>query len=331
MAAPTGTAPSVALASLTPFAGRSGVKGSAIVVHFNPASLQLQVSNELKETSNNERKQYIAKTSAKLTMDLLFDTTDTGADVTLATRKIQALLAPPLREGDEARRQVPPPLVLFEWGTQRFKGIAESYRETIDFFSADGVPLRAAINLTLSRQDQVFDESGGTTEPGGAAAADTVSLGTPPGGAAATAADLGAPGAARAIAAANGQENLRFGSGGSISVNGNVTLKAAAAFSPGASARLDISAGAVAGQATSVGLVATARLSATEGAFAGLRTTTSGRSTLRLDPKRLLPSIATATRSLDGAATFGPGGQARLEGPNGLRANVGLSTKLAFD
>jgi hypothetical protein len=156
----TPDSPAVALARLGAVTGQSDDVSEWVDVHFNPASLQLQISNELKDTKNSERKQYIAKTSAKLTMDLQFDTTDTGEDVTSTTKKLQAFIAPP---SDPKANQVPPPVVLFEWGRIKFKGIAESYKETIDFFSANGVPLRASVNLTLSRQDRVFDDP-----PGGA-------------------------------------------------------------------------------------------------------------------------------------------------------------------
>src|SRR5439155_7600700 len=105
-----------------------------VAVHFNPVSLQLTVSNELKDTGNAQRKQFIAKTTTKLTMDLVFDTTDTGEDVTLTTRKLQAFLAPASPPGQTAPRETPPPVILFDWGTLRFKGIADRYTETIDFF-----------------------------------------------------------------------------------------------------------------------------------------------------------------------------------------------------
>lgn len=355
--APTAKATPVALATLAVVNGAGDRTGDSITVHFNPASLQLQLSNELKDTANNERKQYIAKSSAKLTMDLPFDTTDTGTDVTITTRKLQAFLAPPLPEGDAARQQVPPPLVLFEWGTLRFKGIAENYRETIDFFSASGVPLRASVNMTLSRQDQVFDNSpgGAGAPPAGPAAPDTFNLDTPAGGAADAADGLEAPGAARALAAANGEENLRFGAGGSLSISGSVTLKAAAAFSAGGSAGLSLGGGAgigiggSAGAGLSIGggasagigigigasagagISATAKLSATEGAFAGLRVSTSGPSTMKLDPKKLMPRIEASTRATDAGATFQAGGKATLAGASGLRADVGASGKLSFD
>ncbi len=50
------------------------------------------------------------------------------------------------------------PVLAFQWGTYDFKGIMESFKETIDFFSADGVPLRALVSIGLARQDNVFDE-----------------------------------------------------------------------------------------------------------------------------------------------------------------------------
>ena len=233
---PTSDSPRVALATLAEVTGNNDQTGDPIVVHFNPVSLQLAVSNELKDTANNERKQYIAKTSAKLTMDLIFDTTGSGEDVTVTTRKIQAFLMPPAQAGQSANPQKPPPLVLFEWGTIRFKGIAENYKETLDFFSANGIPLRAAVNLTLSRQDQVFDEPSGSAAKSGIPAGDDTIFDAQAGSAADTANALQKPDAARALATANGQESLRFGSGSSLGVGGGIALKGPVAFTGGGAA-----------------------------------------------------------------------------------------------
>ena len=38
-------------------------------------------------------------------------------------------------------------------------GMVEQYKETLDFFAASGVPLRASVNLTLSSQDVVFESN----------------------------------------------------------------------------------------------------------------------------------------------------------------------------
>lgn len=355
MLAPTAKATPVALARLAAVTGANDRTGESVTVHFNPASLQLQLSNELKDTKNNERKQYIAKSSAKLTLDLPFDTTDTGEDVTVTTRKLQAFLIPPMPEGDAARQQIPPPLVLFEWGTLRFKGIAENYKETIDFFSAEGVPLRSTVNLTLSRQDQVFDSaSGGPANANVGGSNDDFALSSPPGGPAGAAQSLEAPGAARQIAAANGEESLRFGAGASLSIQAGVTLKPAAAFSAGVSTGggaglslgggfsggaglglgvgggAGIGVGVSAGASAGAGLAGAARLSATEGAFAGLRTPSAVVSA-KIDPARVRAASVSTPVTVGAGATFQAGGRVAVSGGSGLRANVGAGAKLKFD
>lgn len=310
-------------------------------VHFNPASLQLTLSNELKgDNKNDQRKQYVAKTSAKLTMDLQFDTTDSGKDVTQDTRKLQGFIVPPKPVNKSAKKDPPAPIVLFEWGTLKFKGVAENYKETIDFFSAEGVPLRAQVNLTLTRQDQVFDESG---QP---AAKSDDAVDALANSASDAAQRAGNPDAARGIAAANGEENLRFGASAALTIEGEVTLKPAAAFSAGGGAGFGIGGGAEfgigggaglsfgggLGAGASVGLAGRARLSATEGAFAGLRTNVTTRS-VSLDTSRLLPKPASVTLATDAGASFRAGGKATFSGAAGLRADVGAtaSGKITFD
>ena len=123
-------------------------KGKAITVHFNPVSLQHTITNTLQE-KGKDKKQYVTKSAAKLTMDLIFDTTHTGQDVRIDTGKVAQFMEP-----DEKKV---PPIIEFTWGTYKFRGLVESFKETIDFFSSNGVPLRASINLTLSRQEKVFE------------------------------------------------------------------------------------------------------------------------------------------------------------------------------
>ena len=360
---PTPEAPTIAIARLGAVTGRPEQVSEWVDVHFNPASLQLQVSNELKDTRNNERKQYVAKASAKLTMELQFDTTDTGADVTQTTKKLQAFVAPPLNQQNQS--QVPPPVVVFEWGRVKFKGIAESYKETIDFFSANGVPLRASVNLTLSRQDQVFDDAPGTAPQDAGPMDDDLALDTPATSAADVANAGESPDAARAVAQANGHENLRFGNGSPLTVSASITLKPPAAFAAGGigsgmsggigigagigigvsggvgiAAGGGIGAGAARGAGISVGasagLSGLAGLPATEGAFAGLRVNArAGASTATLNTSRLMPQVRSATLSTDRNASFRVGGKATLDGAAGLRADVGgrgaLRGKLSFE
>src|SRR5262245_4980671 len=109
----------VELATLTPQSGKW--KGETVPVHFNPVSLQYTVSNTLKEEGQGKsKKQHVSQSSAKLTMDLVFDTTISGDDVRITTDKIARLMAP-----DDKKV---PAVVLFQWGVYTFKGMVESYK-----------------------------------------------------------------------------------------------------------------------------------------------------------------------------------------------------------
>jgi hypothetical protein len=82
-------------------------------VHFNPASLQYTVENK-EQGEGSKAKQHVSETSAKLTMDLVFDTTDTGKDVRLETENLIKLLSP---DG----KSKAPRTVQFSWGVYEFK------------------------------------------------------------------------------------------------------------------------------------------------------------------------------------------------------------------
>src|SRR5574340_215495 len=88
------TSPSIELATFKVLEG-TGAGGPAFTVQFNPASLEYTLSNEFDSSQgNNSARQFVKKTSGKLTMTLIFDTTDTGGDVRAVTAILAALLQP---------------------------------------------------------------------------------------------------------------------------------------------------------------------------------------------------------------------------------------------
>ena len=124
----------------------------------------------------------------------------------------------PVAAASEGQAQRVPKVIRFEWGTFTFQGIVESYKETLDFFAADGVPLRGAVNLTLAAQDIAFRESDTAREDkahdkGAVSFADAARR-SPSG----LADDLGIPGAARQIASQLGLESLRDTVAGAVSL-----------------------------------------------------------------------------------------------------------------
>jgi hypothetical protein len=344
-------------------------------VHFNPASLVYSVENSAPQTSSDPKKrQFAAQFTGKLTMDLVFDTTDTGDDVRVDTNKVAYFLQPSTastrKAADDAAKNpssAPPtaqPVVLFEWGVYRFQGVMESFRETIDLFSADGVPLRAAVSIGLARQDQVFDD----TDPNASPASVSGSIvPTPDNGSVQKLVDQGGDsGAARQLGADNGIENLRFTAGASLEVNAGVQLNPAAGFAAGASgsgglglslgvstgvsagsgaapapstsstaaAGMGVSAGAATGAV--FGSAASKGVPATMGAFSGLQTgRASVSTTAQLDPLRMLRATSGADVSTFSGASFSLGGLGNNSSGAGLSANVGTSfsfrDRLTFD
>lgn len=289
-------------------------------VHFNPSSLHISITNTLDPDQNKEKKQYVAKSSAKLSMDLIFDSTNDGTDVRKQTGKIAQLMEPGKRKG----KQATPPKVLFEWGTFTFQGVVESYKETIDFFAPTGVPLRASINLTMASLDKVFESLSQGSDKKFEPVVQT--LATRAESLTALATQAGNPQAARAIAADNGQESIRF-PGGAIALSAEIQLSPPAAFASGGAG---FSAGfGVSGSGLGIGGQASAGVSASEGAFAGLRSAAVVNGPpVRLDPGRLASLSASLNLATGHLASFQVGGQAEQESSGSLRADVGASASL---
>ncbi|MFH7319203.1 hypothetical protein ACHHRT_01185 [Desulfurivibrio sp. D14AmB] len=290
--------------------------GEKFMVHFNPQSLQYTITNNLRNTgSGNSRKQYVSDSTGKLTMDLIFDTTDTGEDVRLHTVKVAKLMEPRATGSDRSKKT--PPVVDFSWGLYTFGGMVESYKETLDFFSSNGVPLRAAVNLTMASQDKVFE--GGSTKGrargiGGSLSGslrDSIQVQIDedsPRGVDDIASVAGNPAAAREIAAQNGIDNLRF--------PGPVLLELDADQPP------DFAPSMLAASRDPSDV------------FAGLRTPSAGGGgAISLD--HFMRPTGTASLGTESPAVFALGGQARLQGSASFKAEVGragaLKARLEFD
>jgi len=304
-----------------------GAGTGAIAVQFNPVSLEYTISNEFDDRNgNNGARQFVKKSTAKLSMTLVYDTTDDGSDVRIQTETISGLMEP-AKDGKKKFA----PKVSFGWGTYTFKGVIEQYKETIDFFAASGVPLRASIALTLAAQEVEFQSSKNPdASVDGDLTPDPVDV--PPGAAPASVANaLGDPRAARSIASANGAASLRFGAGASLWVGGSVSIGAPVAFSAGAGLSIgggaSVGGGASIGGGLSLGGGAGLGIGATAGAaFAGLRVGATGASA-SVDTAAARAALLPAAGA-SGAVSFGLGGRARSSGGASLSADVGAGADL---
>lgn len=327
------------------------IEGSTekVEVHFNPESLQFTITNNMKnQGSGNSTKQYVSDSTGKLTLDLIFDTTESGEDVRLKTVTIADFMNPRGKGKKKA-----PPKVNFVWGLYKFTGMFVGYKETIDYFSATGVPLRASINVSMSSQEDVF-EGGTKAKPvkGGSPdlPSEAVTVETLPGRPATDmAARAGNPGAAKGIASSNGLENMRFPGSASLELDASIALKGPSGFASagiglnagagldlgigggldlGIGGGLDISAGAGVGASLSAGV------SASAGAFAGLHSNVAGSASTTLDLDNFIDTDVSANLGID-AGSVGLGGGAGLQGSASLKAEVGqageLKSKIEFD
>jgi hypothetical protein len=137
-------------------------------VQFNPEKLELTLTNAMEQNRNRRRReppQLVTESTAKLSLELLFDTTDSGSDVRALTFQIAQMMQPRPgpRQGGQPRGV--PSIVKFEWGSFVFEGYIDSYKETLDFFAPEGVPLRSTLSLTLTEQGKPFPPPKPPTPP----------------------------------------------------------------------------------------------------------------------------------------------------------------------
>lgn len=224
-------------------------------VQFNPESLKVAFANQIQtpqgagDQAGTPARQFVGAGTTKLTLQLWFDVSQPlpegqtqETDVRKLTEKV-AYFITPTEEGGK----FVPPAVRFVWGSFQFDGLMESLEESLEFFSADGRPLRASMTLNLSQQKitkfifrdtpgPAARQTPGTRPLAQAAAGDTLQ---------GMADSQGKGGDWQGIAAANGIENPRLLEPGQL-------LDLNAGASVGASFGASVSAGASLGGGASV-------------------------------------------------------------------------------
>jgi len=153
-----------------------------ILVQFNPSSLKVALSNSLKADntggSTPTAAQYVEKSESTLAVQLLFDTTvardtrfqfddaqgqnrtasatqEANSDVRIQTKKIASTFMQP--QNPDAEKPSAPLRCRFQWGAFAFVGMLSSYNETLDFFSPEGIPLRATLALSFKEDRYQFE------------------------------------------------------------------------------------------------------------------------------------------------------------------------------
>lgn len=129
-------------------------------VQFNPETLKVSFANQIEtpQGAGDQRgtpaRQFVGAGTTKLSLQLWFDVTaplpegqTQEKDVRKLTQKV-AYFITPKPEG----KKFTPPGVRFIWGSFQFDGLMESLEESLEFFSNEGIPLRASMTLNLTQQ-----------------------------------------------------------------------------------------------------------------------------------------------------------------------------------
>ncbi len=162
-----------------------GGSESELLLDFNPNTLVISLKRKPDTMWKflGLRVQFVGPMAGSLSFEAIFDTTrprpedGPGAvtaemlDVRRKTRRLYEMLSAVadesksetsffgLFESGEASRRV-----RFLWGTIVFDGILESLSETLEFFSPEGVPLRAKVAIKLREQVYNYKREGGEAQ-----------------------------------------------------------------------------------------------------------------------------------------------------------------------
>jgi hypothetical protein len=250
--------------------------GRKTLVQFNPETLKVTFANQIvqpqggDQAAGNAGRQFVGAGTTKLALQLWFDVTamekDAVDDVRRLTQDVVYFMTP--QKSDQDPKKLAPPGLRFQWGSFLFDGMVEALEETLEFFSPDGKPLRASINLTLSQQKilvATFKGDGKVpNQPG-----QTPLKSAKQGDSLQNMAGKNGKSDWQGIAAANGIEDpLRMSPGQLV----NLDISAGASLGGSASFGVSLGASASVGAGASVG----ASLGASAGASAGAGASISG-------------------------------------------------------
>ena len=148
--------------------------GKDIPVQFNPETLKVSFSNQIVQPnnasgssgdqSNEAARQYVGAGTTKLSFQMWFDIGSQSpddpqsvSDVRELTKNVAYFITPQL----DGNHYIPP-TVSFQWGSFKFDGIMDSLDESLEFFSDQGIALRANMSVNMSQQRiEAFSGQGG--------------------------------------------------------------------------------------------------------------------------------------------------------------------------
>ncbi|HUC33014.1 MAG TPA: LysM peptidoglycan-binding domain-containing protein [Ilumatobacteraceae bacterium] len=130
-------------------------KGAKVDCMFNPATFAFSASNSWTDDKvpgkGAPTQRFSGGQSGTYSLTLVFDTTTTGKTVTSYTNQLLKLMEidESLPDYDSERGNGRPQWVTFNWGEHihTFQSVITSLTVTFTYFSSDGTPLRASVDV----------------------------------------------------------------------------------------------------------------------------------------------------------------------------------------
>ncbi|MEV0825100.1 CIS tube protein [Nonomuraea rubra] len=126
--------------------------GTGHPVMYNPEELKFEQGNQFAEVGipglNASPVQYVRGKNRALTMELFFDTYESGEDVRVHTAPIVALL-------DRQPHLLAPPVLLFSLGRVQFRCVLTDAAQRFTMFSRDGTPVRSTMSVRFQEYAEV--------------------------------------------------------------------------------------------------------------------------------------------------------------------------------
>jgi hypothetical protein len=141
--------------------GERKMGGVSVDCMFNPFEYTVTKSNTYAEdplnNSNTPQVNFVKSGPQTLTLNLIFDTYESGEDVSQTTNKLWKLMEPRTTLEGGNISKAPPPEVAFEWGVFRFVAVITQMTQKFTLFQQNGSPARAQVSVTYTQYRDLND------------------------------------------------------------------------------------------------------------------------------------------------------------------------------
>ncbi len=131
-------------------------QSKSVTLHFNPKEFEIagQINWVEQPSIGNSFPQmtFAGGEAQDMTIEMLFDSTDTGSDVRDCYKTLLEIAAVDSTKKNQKTKKSEPAECQFQWGQfLSFNAVIKSISQTFTMFKPDGTPLRAKVKVTFAQ------------------------------------------------------------------------------------------------------------------------------------------------------------------------------------